>query len=273
MTPALAQVCSLSSPFSDDIADYAAGHCHAIEIWLGKLETFLHTHSTDDVRRLLDKHQVAAATASYQGGVLTSQGQRREQSWAHFRQRLALARQLKIRTLVLACDTLGPVDQQALDRASGSLSEAARLAEEHQVRLALEFQARAAFGNNLQTAVAMVAAADSAWLGICLDAFHFYCGPSKLADLQLLTPQNLFHVQVCDLAGHLRELATDADRILPGDGDLPLSPIVDRLRQIDYDGFVSVELMNPQIWQVPARQFGEIAMTAVRKLLGQASMD
>jgi hypothetical protein len=31
-------------------------------------------------------------------------------------------------------------------------------------------------------------------------------------------------------------------------------------------------LMNPQLWQVPPRQFGEIALTALRKLLGQASM-
>jgi sugar phosphate isomerase/epimerase len=272
MKPCLAQVCSLNSPFEMDIVDFAAGHCHAIEIWLGKLETYLDTHSTDDVRRLLDENEITAATASYQGGLLTSQGPQRDESWKHFRHRLALAAELGIRTLVVASDIQAPLKQQDLDRASASLSEAAAVAERHQVRLALEFQATAAFGNNLQTAVAMVAQADSPWLGICLDVFHFYCGPSKLADLGLLTQQNLFHVQLCDLAGNMRELATDADRILPGDGDLPLEPIMDHLRQIQYDGYVSIEIMNPQIWQVPARQFGEIAITALRKLLGQASM-
>ena len=65
---------------------------------------------------------------------------------------------------------------------------------------------------------------------------------------------------------------SDADRILPGDGDFQLAPIIDRLRAIGYSGAVSVELMNPGLWQVPPRQFGEIAMTALRKLLGQASM-
>jgi len=30
--------------------------------------------------------------------------------------------------------------------------------------------------------------------------------------------------------------------------------------------------MNPQIWQIPPRQVAEVAMTALRKLLGQASM-
>jgi hypothetical protein len=34
---------------------------------------------------------------------------------------------------------------------------------------------------------------------------------------------------------------------------------------------VSIETMNPQLWQIPPRQFGEIAITALRKLLGLAA--
>ena len=76
-----------------------------------------------------------------------------------------------------------------------------------------------------------------------------------------------------DTSGVPREFAVDADRILPGEGDFVLEPLLNRLRDIGYGGYVSVELMNPQIWRVAPRQFGEVAMTALRKLLGQASMD
>ena len=141
------------------------------------------------------------------------------------------------------------------------------------MRIALEFQARAAFGNNLQTAAALVAEVANPNLGLCLDAFHFHVGPSKSEDLHYLTQENLFLVQFCDLADVPREFATDADRILPGDGDIPLTSIVDYLVELDYRGYVSVELMNPRIWQIPPRQFGEIGMTALRKVLGHASMD
>ena len=48
--------------------------------------------------------------------------------------------------------------------------------------------------------------------------------------------------------------------------------IVARLREIDYAGFVSVEMMNAAIWKIPPRQFGEVAITALRKVLGMASM-
>jgi sugar phosphate isomerase/epimerase len=141
------------------------------------------------------------------------------------------------------------------------------------VRLALEFQARSTFINNLQTAAALVAETESQYLGICLDVFHYYVGPSKPEDLGYLSAENLFHVQLCDLSGVPREFAADSDRILPGDGDIPLAALLARLTEIDYRGHVSVELMNPQIWRIPPLQFGEVAMTALRKLLGQASMD
>ena len=97
--------------------------------------------------------------------------------------------------------------------------------------------------------------------------FHFYTGPSKLEDLDLLTPDRLAHVQFCDLAGIARELATDADRILPGDGDFRLEAIVSRLRALPYDGFVSLELMNPTLWQLRPTQVIELGRAALDRVL------
>jgi 2-keto-myo-inositol isomerase len=272
MTPALAQVCSLPSPFEKDIADYAAGKCGAIELWLTKLETYLQSHSLDDVRRLLTENEMTAPVASYQGGLLASQGEQRREAWQLFERRLEICQELKIGTIVVACDVPRPLDQQTLDRVQASLVQVAQTCGQRGLRAALEFQASSAFGNNLQSVAAMIGEVGSPHLGICFDAFHYYCGPSKGEDLGYLTPQNLFHVQLCDLADVPRELATDGDRILPGDGDLPLAVIFARLKEIDYRGAISIELMNPQLWQVPALQFGEIAMTALRKALGLAAM-
>ena len=272
MKPAISQVCSLNSPFEKDIEDYAAGACRAVEIWLGKLETYLEKHSADEVRRLLDEQEMAAPVASFQGGLLASQGDARREHWMHFSRRLKLLREIGIGTLVVACDVMEALGQQDLERVQASLTQAAARAGEQSIRLALEFQSSATFGNNLQTAAALVSETGSPHLGLCFDVFHYYAGPSKAEDLAYLTRDNLFHVQLSDLAGTPREFASDADRILPGDGDFQLQPILDALRAIDYEGYVSLELMNPQIWQVPARQFGEIGMTALRTILGQASM-
>jgi 2-keto-myo-inositol isomerase len=272
MKPALAQVCTLNTPFQQDIEDYAAGKCSAVEIWLGKLETYLESHTVDDVKRLLDEHEMDCPVASFQGGLLSSQGDFRRESWEHFGRRLPILRELGVSTLVIAGDVFGEVEPTLLERTQMSLRQAAELAGQHGVRLAVEFQAGATLGNNLQTMAWLVDQAASPNLGLCLDVFHYYLGPSKAEDLAYVSSDNLFHVQLSDLAGQARELATDGDRILPGDGDFYLEPLLERLRQIEYAGHISVELMNQQIWQVPARSFSEIAMTALRKVLGQASM-
>jgi sugar phosphate isomerase/epimerase len=273
MHPCLAQVCTLNAPFEHDIADYAAGQCPAIELWFGKLETYLESHSLDDVRRLLDEHEMAVPVASFQGGLLTSQGEPRRLAWELFEKRLTLCRDLNVRTILVAGDVAEPLVQQDFDRLMFSLNQAAEQATTYGVRVALEFQSSARLPNNLQTAASLVAQVNHPLLGLCLDIFHYHTGPSKPEDLCHLTTDNLFHVQLCDLAGTARELATDSDRVLPGDGDIVLAPVTERLRQIEYSGYVSVELMNPQIWQVPPLSFGEIAMTALRKALGTASME
>ena len=198
MTPVLSQVCTLNSPFEKDIEDYAAGGCAAIEVWLTKLETYLQSHTVDDVRRLIDQHEVSLPVASFQGGLLTSQGEERKAHWKHFTNRLELCQELSINTLVVVCDITGPLSQEVLDRASTSLTELAIQSAENNVRIALEFQRQSTFGNNLQTAAMMIAEASHPNLGICLDTFHFFTGASKLLDLGYLTVENLFHVQLID---------------------------------------------------------------------------
>jgi 4-hydroxyphenylpyruvate dioxygenase len=64
-----------------------------------------------------------------------------------------------------------------------------------------------------------------------------------------------------------RELATDADRVLPGEGDFRLQSIVEQLRRIGYDGWISLELLNPTLWQSRASQVVELGMMSLKRLL------
>jgi 2-keto-myo-inositol isomerase len=272
MRPALATVCSLGASLETILEDYAAGQCQAIDLWLGHAEGLLSQHGPGALADLLARHGTTATAASFQGGLLTSQGEARLAHWKHFESRLAVLRKVGIPVLVIAGDTFGPLDPQDLGRVSMSLTEAAKRAADAGVKLALEFDARASFPNNLQSAVALVEDVGLPSLGLCLDWFQYTVGPSKPLDLYLLSADNLAHVQLSDIADVPREMASDADRILPGEGSSPPDQLIARLREIGYQGSVVIELHNPALWRVPPRQFGEIAMTALRKLLGQAAM-
>jgi len=267
MVPTLSQVCCLNSPFDRDLEDSAAAGCSSVEVWLTKLETYLQTHAITDVRYWLEKTKLLLPAASFQGGLLASQGEARREAWELFARRLILCKELGIGTIVVACDVPPPLTQQTIERVQLSLVQVAQEAGKVGLRAAIEFQATSSFGNNLQTIAALVGDINSPHLGICLDAFHWHVGPSKTEDLEYLTTDNLFHVQLSDLADTPRELARDSDRILPGDGDLPLTQLIQHLRRIDYRGCVSIELMNPQLWQVPALQVADAGMAALRRLL------
>src|SRR5262245_10794265 len=267
MRPCISQACTLSSSFEADVVGYSEGGCHAMEVWLTKLEQHLEAHSPADTKKLLEDRQMALAAAAYQGGLLLSQGEQRRAHFDHFKRRLDLCQHFGIATLLLTADFIDRIDQTALERAVVSLIEAARWAQAFNVRLALEFYGKATFCSSLDTAVALVRAAGENNLGICLDVFHYYTGPSKFEDLGLLTKDNLFFVQVCDIAGVPRELAADRDRILPGEGDFRLDPIIASLRQAGYDGWVSLELLNPTLWQVKPAQLAELGHTSLRRLL------
>src|SRR4030095_789204 len=91
------------------------------------------------------------------------------------------------RTIVIACDVPQPLSQETIERVQVSLVQAAQECGKRGLRAALGFQATSALGNNLQTAAALIAEVGSPHLGICLDAFHFFTGPSKTEDLSYLT--------------------------------------------------------------------------------------
>lgn len=271
MKPCISEATTMPGTFAEDVDAYAAAGCDAMEVWLTKLETHLETHSLADTRKLLDDRHMTPAAASYQGGLLLSQGEQRKVHYDHFRRRLELCEQLGIPIMLVVADFVGRVEQIDLERAVVSLKQAAQWAAGFGVRLALEFRGSATFCSSLDTAVALITECGEPNVGVNFDVFHYYTGPSKFEDLGLLTAENLAFIQLCDLAGTPRELATDSDRVLPGDGDFQLLPILQRFRDIGYDGWVSLELMNPSLWKSKASQVAEVGMAALARLFNGAA--
>jgi 4-hydroxyphenylpyruvate dioxygenase len=277
MKPCISEAVTLSFTFAEDVNGYADGGCHALEVWLTKLEKHLENHSVADTRRLLEDREMTLAAASYQGGLLLSQGGQRKAHYDHFKRRLDLCQTFGISTLLVAADPpLTPpargggkvgVDATGLQRALVSLTQAAQWAAGFGVQLALEFRSSASFCTSLDTALALIAQCGEANAGVNLDVFHYYTGPSKFEDLALLSRENLAFVQLSDVIGVPRELAGDADRILPGEGDFRLEPIVEKLRDIGYDGWVSLELFNPTLWQLKPAQVAELGLASLERLL------
>lgn len=257
----------MPTAFAEDIAQYADGGCTNVEVWLTKLEQHLTHHSLDDTQKLLTDRGITIPAAAAQGGLLLSQGEARRSHFDHFKRRLDLCQRLSIPTMVLVADFAGTIDSLALNRSIVSLSEAARWAAAYHVTLALEFQGGHPFCASLDTALALVQQCGEPNVGVCLDLFHYYKGPSKSEDLDRLTIANLAHVQLCDVAGVPRELMSDSDRIFPGEGDFQIAPVIQKLKSIGYAKAVSLEVNNPTLWSSRPRQIAELGLAALMRIL------
>ncbi len=267
MTPCISQVTTLPTPFEADLPAFHQAGFTAVELWLTKLETFLDSHPITEAASLLVDNGLNVGAAALQGGLLLAGG---EKALAHrdlFRRRLDLLEALGVPILIVGADFEESPVLEDYGRAAASLAEAAELAGRHKVTLALEFQRGSGFCACLDTALALVSAAGSANLGVCLDLFHYATGPSKPEDFAYLTADLLAWVQVADLSGIPREIASDGDRILPGDGDFPLAAMLGQLSTLGYRGPVSFEAMNPMLWAIPADRVADAAYQATTRLL------
>lgn len=144
------------------------------------------------------------------------------------------------------------------------LRDLAGVARNAGVRLGFEFIGTANSAvRTLAETRSIVEALEDETVGLVIDAFHFYTGGSTLDMLKGLDPRRLFIVHLDDAEDGPRERLTDANRLLPGDGVIPLRELVSDLEALGYRGVYSIELFRPEYWQWdPAR----LARTAREKM-------
>ncbi|MDX1932638.1 MAG: sugar phosphate isomerase/epimerase [Capsulimonadales bacterium] len=97
----------------------------------------------------------------------------------------------------------------------------------------------------------LLIAAESDHPSACLlaDIYHIYKGGSSLLALRHLSAEaiGLFHIN--DYPNIPPADITDADRVYPGDGIAPLTPLFRCLSDIGYDRFLSLELFNKDYYR------------------------
>ncbi|QVL33274.1 sugar phosphate isomerase/epimerase [Telmatocola sphagniphila] len=101
------------------------------------------------------------------------------------------------------------------------------------------------------------------------DIFHLFKGGSDFEGLKMLRGESIGIFHMNDYPKDLpRERIKDADRIFPGDGIAPLNTVLKTLHQIGYQGFLSLELFNPEYYKRDAFQ---VIKTGLEKMKEQVA--
>jgi 2-keto-myo-inositol isomerase len=231
----------------------AAGVCgyDLIEIWAAKLREFLKTNTVADLKELLDE----AGLKPYSINSIEHITFRTESDYQQIKEECIelteIAGEIGCPYVVVVPGKLpeNGTKEQIIDESVKVLNELADIADKKNVSLAFEFLGQTDCSvQTLDLCNEIVEKVDRKNVGNVIDTFHFYAGNSSFEAIERMNPDKLFIFHINDAENLPKDELTDAHRLYPGEGILPIKEIKAKFDQIGYDRMVSIEIFRPEYW-------------------------
>jgi len=182
-------------------------------------------------------------------------------------------------TVLLACSTVSPHSTHDFSLVKKDLQKLAMLAVPLNIRIAYEALSWGRHVNLFPQSWEIVAEADRANLGLCLDSFHILAHGTELDLLEDIDPHKIFLVQLSDFLWQEVRSAEERietarhSRVFPGEGvhSDKVAAIVRQLDEMGYRGDYSFEVFNDDYRQLPLPMVAERARRSVKWITGVVS--
>jgi len=136
-----------------------------------------------------------------------------------------------------------------LHDAVNNLRAAAEIAEEHGLKIAVEFNSQHEVLNSLEALRELVTTADRPNVGSLLDAYHLARSGRPGRGFEEVTGEDIMHFQFSDLPKNpVTGVKRPTDRLPPGQGVIRWAEVFGLLAEKGYTGLISYEAPNPALW-------------------------
>jgi 2-keto-myo-inositol isomerase len=271
MKLALNGATTMKADLATDVGAAAAAGFDYVEIWAAKLRQFLKEHSVADLKTLFGQNRPKPLSINSIEHITFRDA-------AAYAQIRAECEELSSTAAAIACPYIvvvpgrfppgGLSSYEVIEESVRVLRELASIAERHGVALAFEFLGQKDCSvQTLELADEIVVKVNRRNIGLVIDSFHFYAGGSTIKMIDALDPKRLFIFHINDAENLPSDQLTDAHRLLPGLGILPLAEIITAFRRIGYDRVASVEIFRPEYWERDPFELAREAKAAAEKLL------
>jgi 2-keto-myo-inositol isomerase len=256
--------------FRKTMEGWAKAGIVAVEPDLEKARDYELEQGAGAARALMDDLGLFAYSSTNQL-FLDEEGERRDRALENLRWKVEMAASLGADRLVIPSTASMHHTVESYTKLNDFLLEEAEIAQGYGIHLMLEFTRNSKLVNNLRTALEVVRRADHPNIRFMLDSYHFWAGPSKFEDLDLISPGEIFHVHFADtpLVPTL-EIAQQKDRAFPGEGIAPLQKILNKLVSLGYDRALSLELFDPAVQNTDPAIVAAKAMATISPYIEQA---
>lgn len=104
--------------------------------------------------------------------------------------------------------------------------------------------------SNLAMAWKIIKQVNRANIGVVIDAFNLYLWDllADVEDIKMIDPKKISIVHINDAAKIPFAMLEQNHRCMPGDGRIDVKRYLECIKACGYDGDISVEVLNPDIW-------------------------
>lgn len=271
MKLALNGATTMKADLATDVRAAAAAGFDCVEIWAPKLREFLKTRSLSDLKTLFKEGGVKPLSINSIEHITFRDAAASAQIRTECEELSKIAEAIACPYIVVVPGRFPPgglSSYEVIEESVRVLRELASIGERHGVSLAFEFLGQKDCSvQTLELADEIVVKVNRRNIGLVIDSFHFYTGGSTIKMIDALDPKRLFIFHINDAEDLPSAQLTDAHRLLPGLGILPLREIIEAFRRIGYDGVVSVEIFRPEYWERDPFELAREAKAAVESVM------
>ena len=266
------QFTSAGAGYRKSLEGWAKAGIKLVEPSANLLDEFLKTDTLASAKRVLTDNGLKVVSGAVGSTGLWEPNPKFAENLEAFRKRCEQFAELGAPLVYSPCATSAKFNSDDYTRSPERIRKVAEVARQFQLKVAAEFVRSSTFMASLPTALRLHRETAHPNFGILFDCYHFWSGPSKMEDLNMIRPGEIIHAHLNDTQDLPRELLDLQSRVVPGDGVAPLARILRKLVQKGYSGPISVELFLAKFQQAdPYEMAREIRMKS-QKLFKQAKV-
>ena len=274
MKIALNGATTMFADLETDIKAASAAGYELIELWAAKLREFLETKTVADLKSLLEENNLEPYSINSIEHITFRNAEDYAKIKAECEEYSKIAGEINCPYVVVVPGKLpiNATETEIIDESVKVLNELADIAAKYNVGLAFEFLGQSDCSvQTLDLDKKITEKVNRENVGLVIDTFHFYAGNSTLEAIETLDPKKLFIFHINDAEDLPKGDLTDAHRLYPGEGILPIKEIKERFDKIGYDRMVSIEIFRPEYWNENPFEVARKAREATEKVLGLTS--
>lgn len=216
-------------------------------LWLYKCQN----KSSQQIRRILEGKDISISNVCFAGMFTGDTEESRRTAIQQTKDAVDFTKEIGAGCLLLVSGPIGGhTYDQALSYVKEGLKDVCEYVENKNVHLGLEALHPMAMTdhsilNKLETVVSLVDEIDSDYLGVFLDTYNIGWDSSYLHWIPKCE-RKIKGVHIADWRNPTRSLN---DRVLPGQGVLPVSDIIQLIEQTGYTGSYDLEIFSDELWE------------------------